>query len=137
MKGEKAAEGSKPPKKKHWLWDNWILLSMLSLISFSTTNLLIGNLSALGMGSVNYFCLGSIIASLCYFAYKKECTKMNALDAKAQGKTKAILRTWDNRIDWWTITFTTLSGAWQFMIFASATLCFKVSNAAGLNIGIA
>ena len=32
-------------KSKHWLWDNWILLTLLSMASFATGNLLIGNLS--------------------------------------------------------------------------------------------
>ena len=110
---------------------------MLSLISFSTTNLLIGNLSALGMGSVNYFCLGSLLFSLCYFTYHKECGKLNSRDAKISKKNKVLTRTWDNRIDWWTIVFCLVSACMQFAIFASVILCFRVSHAAGLNIGIA
>ena len=135
MRGEK--ESCKPTKRKHWLWDNWILLSMLSLISFSTTNLLIGNLSPLGMGSVNYFCLGTIIASTCYFTYRKECVRANTPNAKTLGSCKVLTRTWDNRFDWWTMFFCVISAAVQFAIFASAVLCFKVAKAAGLNIGIA
>ena len=36
-----------PPPKKHWFRDNWILLSFLSMVSFSSANLVIGTLAKL------------------------------------------------------------------------------------------
>ena len=137
---QKAAsqEKSGVSKMRHWLWDNWILLSMFSLISFTTTNLLIGALSPLGMQGVNYFCFGNLLASVIYFACNRECSKRNLPSAKDQdGKCKVLMRTWDNRVDWYTIAFCILSAVWQFFIYASAMLCFKVAKSAGLNIGIA
>ena len=111
---------------------------MFSLISFTTTNLLIGSLSPLGMQGVNYFCFGNLLASVIYFAVNKECVKKNAPNARAQaGKCKVLLRTWDNSFDWRTMFFCLLSALWQFFIYASAMLCFKVAKSAGLNIGIA
>ena len=110
---------------------------MAALVSFSTCNLLIGSLAPLGMGSVNYFCLGSLLFSIFYFGIRKECNRMNSFDSKANGDRKVLTRTWDNRVDWWTLIFCLLSAAMQFAIYAAVVLCFRVSRAAGLNIGIA
>ena len=136
MKG-KTKDNGVAKKKLHWLWDNWILLSMISLISFTTTNLLIGSLSPLGMQGVNYFCFGNLVASIIYFACNKECSKRNLPNAKESDKSKVLLLTWENELDWFTMGFCLLSGLWQFFIYASAMLCFKVAKQAGLNIGIA
>ena len=89
------------------------------------------------MGSINYFCLGSLLFSTGYFTYHKECSKRNFDGANFSGKSKVLTRTWDNQFDWWTLGFCILSATMQFAIFASVILCFKVSKAAGLNIGIA
>ena len=62
---------------------------------------------------------------------------MNSLDSKSTGHCKVLIRTWDNRFDWWTMFFCAISAVMQFAIFASCIYCFKVSRAAGLNIGIA
>ena len=72
----------------HWLWNNWILLALLGVVSFASCNLLIGELSSLGVESMNYYCSGSLLFSISYFLYQKEWAKKNAtsrglLDADA------------------------------------------------------
>lgn len=100
--------------EKHWLWDNWVLLAMAAMISFSICNIFIGEISDLGMSSISYFCSGSLIFSIVYFIYQKEWSKRNneqrgILDAQGRDK-KVLLRTWDNKFDWYTL-FVIFSGA--------------------------
>ena len=54
---------------KHWLWGNWILLGILACLSFSSCNVFIGELSQMGLSSTHYFCTGSLVFSIAYFAY--------------------------------------------------------------------
>ena len=61
----------------HWLWDNWILLAMLAMLSFTTCNLFIAEISDLGISSIYFFCSGSLLFSLCYFISKREWKRMN------------------------------------------------------------
>ena len=98
------------PSPTHWLWGNWILLTTLSMASFATGNLLIGNLSALGLASINYYCTGALLFSIAYFYYHGEWSKINSIDAEASGMTKVLTRTWDNRFDWLAIIFCMVSG---------------------------
>ena len=73
--GRKISEGGTTPGQektelqKHWLWGNWILLAMLAMLCFSSCNLIIGELSQMGMESVHYFCSGSLLFSIMYFTY--------------------------------------------------------------------
>ena len=64
-------------QNRHWLWGNWILLAMIATLSFSTCNIFIGEISDLGMQSVNYFCTGSLFFSIGYFIYQREWAKLN------------------------------------------------------------
>ena len=80
------------------------------MISFATCNLIIGTLSNLdGMDSINYFCSGAVIFTVGYFIYNKECSKMNAIDAKSTDARKVLFRTWDNKFDWCTLLFCAFS----------------------------
>ena len=77
------------------------------MISFSVCNIFIGEISDMGMESVNYFCSGSLIFSIGYFIYNKEWAKRNneqrgLLDAQGRDK-KVLLRTWDNKFDWYAL----------------------------------
>ena len=98
-----------PQKKKHWLWSNWILLTILAVVSFSIANLLIGSLSLLGLSSIHYFNSGALLISIIYFVYKKEWAKRNPPCGQSNNATKVLTRTWDNRIDWCTILFCIVS----------------------------
>ena len=104
-------ENSKPKdseraRPKHWLKDNWVLLSIGSMISFSTANLIIGTLAKLpGLQSVNYFCTGCIVFTIGYFIYMKECSKINPIGAKNAGIKKVLSKTWENNLDWGVLVF--------------------------------
>ena len=50
---------------------------------------------------------------------------------------KVLHRTWDNRIDWWTLFICIIGGVGICAIFIGVILALKVSRMAGLNIGIA
>ena len=87
--------------EKHWLWDSWILLSMIAMLCFTTCNFFISEISDLGVKGLLYFCPGSLIFSICYFIYNKEWAKRNAasrvmLDSTvSEGHTrKVLLLTW-------------------------------------------
>ena len=70
-------EGAQSIIEKHWLWDNWILLSMIAMLGFTTCNFFIGSLSDLGVKGLIFFCPGSLIFSICYFLYTREWSKRN------------------------------------------------------------
>ena len=119
------------------MWDSWILLSCLSMVSFACANLVIGSLSDLGMKSVNYFNSGGLVFAICYFIYNKEWTKTNSLDGKSNGEPKVLMMTWDNKFDWFTFFFCIVSAVMQMFTYFAIIICFKFSHKAGLNIGIA
>ena len=122
---EQLLYNSKPkePERKrprHWFKDNWVLLSILSLISFSTANLIIGTLAKLpGLQSVNYFCTGCIVFTIGYFIYNKECSKINPIGAKNAGLKKVLSRTWENNFDWGVLVFCIFSAGVQTCTFLS------------------
>ena len=64
---------------KHWLWDNWQLLAMAAMLSFSVCNMFIGNISQMGLKSVEYFCSGSLLLSLVYFIARREWSLKNGI----------------------------------------------------------
>ena len=89
------------------------------------------------MNSINYYCTGALAFSVGYFIYHKEWAKMNSIDAEFNAPTKVLTRTWDNRFDWRAVLFCIVIALFQFLIYSSIVLCFKIANMAGLNIGIA
>jgi len=50
---------------------------------------------------------------------------------------KVMLRTWDNHFDWWSLFIIFIGAVFQFCIYTSIVMTFKVAIQAELNIGIA
>jgi len=127
--------------KPHWLWGNWIALATAACIMFAVCNFFIGEISDMGASALEYFCSGSLLVSIVYFVSKREWGRLNVeqrgiLDQAGRDK-KVLLRTWDNRFDWWSLFMCFVGAAFQTAIFLSIVLTFKVARMAGLNIGIA
>ena len=101
-----------PAQKKNPIWDNWIVLGLLANVSYATSNLLIGSLSELGIPACFYFCSGSLVFSAAYFVYQKEWSKRNnPEDQWVEEATKVLLRTWDNKFDWYSVLVVIVGGA--------------------------
>ena len=50
---------------------------------------------------------------------------------------KVLLRKWDtNAFDWWSLFIIFCGAAFQFAIYSSIVMSFKISKMANLNIGI-
>lgn len=131
---------SNDKQKKHWLWDNWILLALASTLSFSICNMFIGEISDMGLASVEYFCSGSLLFSIAYFLKKREWALRNVgglLDQAGQNKTKVLLRTHDNEFCWTSFWIILAGAIFQTMIYSAIVFTFKIARQAGLNIGIA
>ena len=131
--------------KKHWLWDSWILLSMIAMLSFTICNFFISEISDLGVTGLLYFCPGSLIFSICYFTYNKEWAKRNPacrgiIDSTVSESRyrKVLLLTWEeNKFDWWALFIVFCGAAFQTAIFFSITLTYTLAHKATLNVGIA
>ena len=48
-----------------------------------------------------------------------------------------MLRTWNNKFDWYSVLIVIVGGAIQLALFLAINFCFTVSHKADLNIGIA
>ena len=128
-------------EKPHWFWGNWIALAVAAMTMFAICNCFIGELSDMGVEALEYFCSGSLLVSIVYFVSRREWSKLNVeqrglLDQAGRDK-KVLLRTWDNRFDWWSLFICFMGACFQTGIFLSIVLTFKVARMAGLNIGIA
>ena len=64
-------------KPKHWFWGNWIILSAMSVLSFSICNWFIAGLTEMGAKSIYYFCSGSLVFAIVYFLVKREWKILN------------------------------------------------------------
>ena len=62
---------------------------------------------------------------------------MNPLDGKSGNGTKVLLRTWENKFDWFTFFFCIFSAVMQMCTYFAIVLCFRFAHMSGLNIGIA
>ena len=51
--------------------------------------------------------------------------------------TKVLLRTWNNKFDWYSVLIVMMGGAIQLALFLVINFCFTISHKANLNIGIA
>ena len=101
----------KETRKKHWFWDNWIALGLSAAFVFTVRSLVIGKISQLGYEGLYYLATGQIPSGIIVFIYKKEWKRRNCFaDKDDQRKEKVLMRTWDNRIDWWTFVVV-LAGA--------------------------
>lgn len=119
------------PTKKHWLWSNWIALSIAAMISFSVCNIFIGQIAQMGIKGVFYFNSGSLLLSILYFLYQREWRKLNhgpkpgLLD---RDRKKVLLRTWEtNKFDWISLLHVFIGAAFQTAIFASIAYTFKMA----------
>ena len=98
-------------KQKHCYWDNWIALTLTSAIFFTARSMLTGEISALGFPGVIYMGSGPIIFGVFYFTCMRDLTiKNNPADERKVSVRKVIHRTWDNRIDWWTLFIVLVGG---------------------------
>lgn len=57
---------------KHWLWDNWVLLSLCAAVVWAACNLCVGELADEGISGIFYFNTGSLIFTAGYFI-KQRC----------------------------------------------------------------
>ena len=72
------------------------------MVSFSIGNILIAELSSLGIGATRYFGAGAFIFSVIFFSVRKECTlRNNPEDRDNPAVNKVLSRTWDNKVDYW------------------------------------
>ena len=110
---------------------------MLASLSFTLCNVFIGEISDLGFKSVIYFCSGSLAFSVAYFIYQREWSKKNGIDAINGSGSKVLLRTWDNRFDWYSVFLVLVGGFNLTCLYLSMVLTFKLARMADLNIGIA
>jgi hypothetical protein len=55
--------------QEHWYWDSWVLLALSATCCFASGNLVIAELSYLGVGSIMYFSFGSLVVTLLYFYF--------------------------------------------------------------------
>ena len=95
----------------------------------------------MGTRSLYYFNSGSLLVGLVYFTTRCEWRKRNLeqrglLDQAGRDK-KVLLRTWDNRFDWCSLSICILGAIFQTCIYLSIVLCYRKAREAGLNIGIA
>ena len=136
----KRIESFNPATSKHWLWGNWISLSIAAMLSFSVCNIFIGSLSSMGIKSIYYFNSGSLIFALGYFIVQREWSKRNNGPRPAmldQDRRKVLTRTWvTNKFDWWSMFLVLVGACFQTAIFTIIAYSFKISNMADLNIGI-
>ena len=63
-----------------------------------------------------------------YFFYKKEWARRNDPTDKDTDADKALLRTWTNEFDWWSMIVCCLSSFIQIGCFTSIIVAFKVSR---------
>ena len=90
-------------KKKHWFWGNWIVLGLSAALVFTVRSLVMGEMSQQGYEGLYYLATGEILPGVIVFIYKKEWKRRNCLaDKDDQKKKKVLMRTWDNKFDWWT-----------------------------------
>ena len=100
--------------------------------------MLTGEISALGFPGVIYMGSGPIIFGVFYFTCMRDLSlKNNPADEKNVSVRKVIHKTWDNRIDWWTLFIVLVGGVGIGAILVGVILALQVSRLAGLNIGIA
>merc|ERR1712160_50502 len=57
---------------KHWLWDNWVILSLCAATVWAACNLCVGELADEGISGIFYFNTGSLIFTAGYFI-KQRC----------------------------------------------------------------
>ena len=69
----KSCEGSDSSmERKHWYWDNWIMLALSSAVCFTIRELMIGEFSQIGMQGLFYYASGPLPFCVAYFILRKE-----------------------------------------------------------------
>ena len=100
--------------------------------------MLTGEISGLGFAGLIYFGSGPVIFGVFYFTCRRDALGHNKEEDKNRaGVRKVLLKTWDNRFDWWTFLVICIGGVGVCAIMIGVVLSLKVSRMAGLNIGIA
>jgi drug/metabolite transporter (DMT)-like permease len=117
--------------QKHWLWGNWVLLALTASVTFTTCNLLIGEISLLGMASCYYFNTGYLVISILYFLRRELCPKKGAI------QKDFLTNTEDGSFRWNVVFWLSYSAILQTAIFLCIGLTFSTSKKSGLNPGIA
>jgi drug/metabolite transporter (DMT)-like permease len=105
----------------------------MSAVIFTICNLLIGELSLLGMAGCYYYNTGYLIAGICYFMRRELCPK------RGQVKKDFLTSTKDGSGSFrWNVLFWLFySAIVQTAIFLCVGLTFSTSKKSGLNPGIA
>ena len=79
-----------------------------------------------------------MIFGVIYFTCRRDALgNNNSEDRDKSGVRKVLLKTWDNRFDWWTFGVICVGGVGVCAIMIGVILSLKFSRMAGLNIGIA
>jgi hypothetical protein len=66
-KSQKSNTENAQKVNNHWLWGNWVILSLMAAIVWAACNLFIGELAELGVGGIFYFNTGSLFFTGGYF----------------------------------------------------------------------
>ena len=99
---------------------------------------MIGEFSQLAYQGLYYIGTGPLLPNIAYFIYQQEWARRNSFSDKDNSSVKKVLtRTWDNKLDWWTLAVLVVSAGFQVLFYLSVILAFKAARQAGLNIGIA
>ena len=107
-------------------WSNWIPLGLCAMVSFSIGNILIAELSSLGIAATRYFGAGAFIFSVIFFSVRKECTlRNNPADRDNPAIKKVLTRTWDNKVDYCAAFVVLIGAIFQFAIFSSIIFSFE------------
>ena len=111
-----------------------MLLSLISAVFFALSNMFVGDLSKKGIESYYYWGSGSLIISVGYFIYQKECCKKNVEQNLSDGlitetstTRKVLLRTWDNNFDCHAFGVLIFFACYEAGIVASILITFKVA----------
>ena len=117
------------PKVKHWYWDNWVMLSLTCACCLTLREVMIGEFSQLAYEGLYYIGTGPLLPNILYFIYRKEWARRNSFSDKDNASVKKVLtRTWDNRLDWWTIAILVVAAGFQVLFYLSVILAFKAAR---------
>ena len=120
------------PRPKKGCWNNWVILSLIATVCFCSCNLMIGELSGLGLPMLYYYNSGSLVFTVGYFIQRKcRANPLKDLDRKP------FLYKESGAFNYQTVCWLFYCAIVQCMIIMAVSLTFSASVKSGLNPGIA
>ena len=120
----KTAEQGKVERSKHWFWDSWKLLAIISAVLFTIRSILVSELTVLQYVGLYYMSTGPPLVSGGYFIYKRIWAQRNNPADKEKNVRKVLFLTWENNIDWHSILACSLGALNQIMMFVGVIASF-------------